>query len=106
MKAFLAIIGAIFAIALRGNAAQAGESVVLIYNQRVPESKAVADHYAKVRQVPTNQIIGLSLPTTQTMTRDEYNRDLQLPLSDYFEREKLWTSVYAEANGMPGRRVT
>ena len=45
--------------ALRG--AESGESVVLIYNTRLPNSKDVADHYAARRSVPAGQIIGLAL---------------------------------------------
>ena len=34
-----------------------GDEVVVVYNSRVPESKAVAEYYAQVRQVPEKQIL-------------------------------------------------
>ena len=32
-----------------------GESVAVVYNSKLPASKAVADHYAKLRNVDINQ---------------------------------------------------
>ncbi|MDB6024536.1 MAG: hypothetical protein JWM68_759, partial [Verrucomicrobiales bacterium] len=60
--------------------ASAGESVVVIFNSLMPESKEIAEHYAKVRQVPEKQLLGLELPKTETMTRDQFHSDLQKPL--------------------------
>ena len=42
-----------------------GNEVVVIYNSRLPESKAVAEYYARVRQVPENQIYGFALTTNE-----------------------------------------
>ncbi len=49
-----------------------GDEVVVIYNSRLPESKAVADHYALLRQVPENQVFGFALPTNEEMSRLEF----------------------------------
>ena len=35
--------------------ADSGESVVVVYNSRMPLSKKVAEHYAEKRQVPSEQ---------------------------------------------------
>jgi uncharacterized protein (TIGR03790 family) len=74
--------------ALRG--ADSGPSVVLIYNARLPESKNVADHYAARRNVPPGQIIGLDLPTGETMSRAEYREQLQQPLLKFLQQNKLF----------------
>jgi uncharacterized protein (TIGR03790 family) len=73
--------------ALRG--AEPGESVVLIYNARMPESKAVADHYAARRNVPAAQIIGLDLSVGETISRLEYRENLQQPLLKFLQENKL-----------------
>ena len=79
--------------ALRG--AESGESVVLIYNTRLPNSKDVADHYAARRSVPAGQIIGLDLPTGETMSRAQYRELLQKPLLNFLEQNRLF--VYPPA---------
>ncbi len=70
-------------------AAEPGDAVVVIYNAQLPESKGVADYYAARRHVPENQIIGLKLPTTETMTRGEYQDQLENPLLHFLDAEKL-----------------
>jgi uncharacterized protein (TIGR03790 family) len=70
-------------------AAEPGDAVVVIYNAQLPESKEVADHYAARRHVPENQMIGLKLPTTETMTRGEYRDQLENPLLHFLDAEKL-----------------
>jgi uncharacterized protein (TIGR03790 family) len=84
-----------FCICLAGGAAglmaaEPGDAVVVIYNSRVPESRQVAAHYASVRHVPAAQVVGLDLPAGENMTRSEYREQLQQPLLQFLEREKLF----------------
>src|SRR5436190_1305717 len=71
-------------------AASPGDEVILVYNTRVPESKEVADYYAQRRQVPTNQIFGFALSTSEEFPRSEFEERLQRPLARALETEKLW----------------
>jgi uncharacterized protein (TIGR03790 family) len=75
-------------VALGG--AEPGASVVLIYNARLRESKDVASHYAARRNVPAGQIIGLDLPTGETMSRTEYRQQLQQPLLKFLQQNELF----------------
>jgi uncharacterized protein (TIGR03790 family) len=70
---------------------QRGSEVVVVFNSRVPESKDVADHYAKRRNVPARQVVGLSLPTTETMTRAQYLEQLEGPLFRFLETNQFFT---------------
>ena len=72
-------------------AAGRGDEVVVIYNRRVPESKQIAEYYAQRRAVPTNQVLGLDLPTDESMSRQEFLEKLQAPLLKHLEAEKLFT---------------
>ena len=72
------------------HAANPGDEVVVVYNSRVPESKGIAQHYAELRQVPTNQILGFDLSTGIEMSRAEFSGKLQKPLADTLERTGLW----------------
>ncbi len=71
--------------------AESGETVVVVYNANVPESKQTAEYYAKQRGVPEEQIVGLDLPTGEIMSRDEFRADLQKPLFRFLENKKLFT---------------
>jgi uncharacterized protein (TIGR03790 family) len=70
-------------------AAEPGDSVVVVYNTQLPESKGVADHYAARRHVPENQVIGLKLTTAEAMTRGEYRDQLENPLLHFLDAERL-----------------
>ena len=67
-----------------------GDEVVVIYNTRVPESKAVAEYYARMRQVPEKQIYGFALTPNEEMSRAEFRDSLQKPLREKLEADGLW----------------
>jgi uncharacterized protein (TIGR03790 family) len=68
---------------------ESGESVVVVYNSKLPASKEVADHYALARHVPAGQIIGLALPTEEVMSRSDYREELEQPLLTFLETNQL-----------------
>src|SRR5208283_472806 len=86
-----------------------GDEVVVIYNSRVPASKGVAEHYARVRQVPERQVYGLTLSTNEEISRAEFHDSLQSPLAKKLESEGLWKFgqvTIAATNGQPAQTVT
>ena len=66
-----------------------GDSVVVVYNKNLPESLAVAEHYALKRKVPSTQVIGLDLPSGETISREVYADQLEKPLRKRF-RDEDW----------------
>jgi uncharacterized protein (TIGR03790 family) len=83
-----------------------GNEVVVVYNTRMPGSKMVAEHYAKMRRVPEAQVYGLDLPITEEMTRAEFRDALQFPLASRLVVDKLWrfgSVTNAATNGQPAR---
>jgi uncharacterized protein (TIGR03790 family) len=83
-----------------------GDEVVVIYNTRVPESKSVAEYYAKARHVPKNQIYGFHMTEGEVISRDEFRDSLQLPLARRLESDGLWQFgivTNAAANGRPAQ---
>ena len=83
-----------------------GDEVVVIYNTRLAGSKVVAEHYARMRQVPETQIYGFDLPITEEMTRAEFRDGLQFPLASRLLVDKLWrfgSVTNAATNGQPPR---
>jgi len=78
-----------------------GDEVVVLYNSRVPASKAVAEHYAALRHVPAKQMFGFALTTNEVITRADFTDFLQKPLAHDLERAGLWKfgEVEVAANG-------
>jgi len=73
-------------------AAGAGNSVVVVYNRNLPESKALAEFYAGRRGVPAGQLFGADLnAASEVMTRAEFRDKLQDPLFEWLVKEKLFT---------------
>src|SRR6266508_2198953 len=62
------------------SAADLGETVVVVYNRRMPESKSLAEYYSRRRQVPADQLFGFDLPETETISRRVFREQLQQPL--------------------------
>jgi uncharacterized protein (TIGR03790 family) len=74
-----------------------GQSVAVVYNRNVPESRALAEYYAGQRQVPENQLFGFDLPNSENISRSEFRTRLQMPLLKTLEQQKLITFTNAPA---------
>lgn len=74
-----------------------GSSVVVIYNTLVPESREVALHYSKLRNVPSNQLFGFELPENETITRRDFQTKLEVPLLKKLFDSKLFESYTNQA---------
>ena len=79
------IIAGSLSLASQTTAFAGGEEVVVVYNSQVRESKALAEYYAKKRNVPHKQVFGFSLPTGQSFNRAEFREDLQKALWNKLE---------------------
>lgn len=87
------------------NSCAGGEEVVIIYNSKLPESKALADFYARKRNVPAEQILGFALSEGETMSRAEFRNDLQRPLAKRLEDLKLWRVGQGDLPGTNHTRI-
>jgi len=71
------------------------DSVLVVYNERMPESREVAEHYAAKRGVPKGNLLGLRMARLETVSRREFQDQLEGPLLDHltgtgaFRFEKL-----------------
>jgi uncharacterized protein (TIGR03790 family) len=72
------------------SASNPGDEVFVVYNSTMPESKEVADHYAALRHIPENQILGLELPTTDNISRQDFRDKLQIPVRQTLEDRKFF----------------
>ncbi len=97
---------AVGGVVLRSAGAVPGEEVVVVFNSRMAESKAVADHYVQCRQVPASHVFGFDLPTGEDISRAEFRERLQKPLGKALEAKKLWRAGALNlpaAGGQPAR---
>lgn len=79
-----------FILATACGQGQSGSEVVVVYNTQFSESQSVAEYYARKREVPRNQVIGLPLSLNEDISRTEFRETLQIPLARAFETKKLW----------------
>lgn len=89
MKLWIVLFAAFFTVT--AFAANDGAEVAVVYNSAMPESKAVAEHYASMRNVPASQVFGLDLPRVEVISRDQFRDQLQNPLLKLLEKQNLLT---------------
>jgi uncharacterized protein (TIGR03790 family) len=68
---------------------ESGDGVAVVYNTDMPGSKDVADHYAAMRHVPENQVVGWKMPTRDVITRKQYQDEVETPLLRFLDDQKL-----------------
>lgn len=73
--------------------------VVILYNSNVADSKELALHYAKARQIPGANIIGLNLLDQEEISHDYYNKNIRDPLRKTFSKLNWWIMGH-ERNGI------
>ncbi len=73
-------------------------ATVVLFNKLDPSSVALAKYYAKRREIPDSQVIGLTTPTTEEISRLDYRSTIAEPVRDTFVRNGWWS--------MTGGKVT
>ena len=107
-QALILALCASFANLATVRAADMGETVVVVYNRRMPESKSLAEYYSRRRQVPVDQLFGFDLPETETISRRAFREQLQQPLLKLLEEKKIFgfvTDVEPATRDKPGRVI-
>lgn len=65
-------------------------ATLVIYNSLDPNSSMLAAYYAKRRGIPFDHIIGLDCPTTEEISRQQYDSFIADPLRKKFAEEGWW----------------
>jgi uncharacterized protein (TIGR03790 family) len=79
------------------------KDVFVLANKDSKESVAVAEHYLTVRKVPKENLILLSLPTGEDITRVDYEAKLAGPLREVLKDKKAACKVLLTVYGVPLR---
>ncbi|MDG1358562.1 MAG: TIGR03790 family protein [Akkermansiaceae bacterium] len=69
----------------------APESVAVLYNSNIPQSMDLAAHYAQMRKIPMENLIGIQLTERGQISRSAYNTSLRDPLRNAFSARGWWT---------------
>ena len=88
----------------------AADTVVVVYNERLEESKTVADHYARLRKIPPERIIPLQTTINESVSRTQFRKEIELPLMVALVKRGLFTlqpirQANPSSNARPRRRV-
>ncbi|MCK9376827.1 MAG: TIGR03790 family protein [Syntrophobacterales bacterium] len=54
--------------------------LVVVYNRNLPDSQAVAAYYAQHRKVPAENLVGVEVPASEDMSRQDYDGKLVPPV--------------------------
>lgn len=79
------------------------KDVFVVANKDSPESLAVAEHYLAKRKVPKGNLIALSLPTGEDISRADYESKLAGPLRAALKDKKDACRVLLTVSGVPLR---
>lgn len=88
MIRLLAIVAAAIAIAAADPIPP--EAVAIVFNRNSEDSKKLAEAYAKARAIPEDNLVGLSLPDKDQISRQEFDTQLRSPLAGAFDRRGWW----------------
>ena len=70
-------------------AENAAQRVLIVYNGEEPESRPLAEYYARKRNIPTNQIFAIRVRNAETITRREFNDQIREPILRFLTRNGL-----------------
>ena len=90
MKFFVILIYLLAGLPQVAEATVSPESVAILYNASVPDSKKLAETYRQARNIPKDNVIGLEMPTAPDISREDYERSILKPLRGQFEVRKWW----------------
>ncbi len=79
------------------------KDVFIVCNKDVKESREVADHYVAKRKVPAENVIELSLPKGEDISRDDYDAKLAGPLRAALKDKKDACKALLCVYGVPLR---
>jgi len=66
--------------------AQTGEQVLLVVNDASATSSQIADYYARTRAISSENTIHLIAPTTEQISRADFERSIETPIAAWFTR--------------------
>lgn len=67
-------------------AALTAPDLIIVFNRNMPESREVAAYYAGKRRVPVDNLVGVDVPTSEDLSRQDYDEKLVPPVKAMVDR--------------------
>ena len=72
---------------------QGPENVLLIVNESSEDSRSIGRYYATKRGLPSENVCTIQTPERQVISREVFNRDIQLPVVQHLKSEGLQDQI-------------
>ena len=79
----IAVIYVMLIAAARSAAAQDSTNVLVVVNELSPESQEIASYYAKVRQIPAENVVRVRTAVADEIERRRYELDIEVPILNH-----------------------
>ena len=66
------------------------QRTVVLYNSSLKKSRELAQYYAKRRSIPLTNLVGLNCPEEETISREAYEKTINIPLQQEFDKREYW----------------
>ena len=86
-----AVIGAVVWPAV--TQAQTGANVLVVVNASQADSIRVGEYYATARSVPAKNVVRINAGTSESVSREQYERTIEQPISAWLARHSLQDQV-------------
>lgn len=95
--------------------AQSVDNVLVVINTASAQSVEIGEYYVSRRAIPTSQVIRLTTVTEESVAREDYEHDIELPIATFLTRHNfhdqilyivLTKGVPLRVNGTGGRAGT
>lgn len=90
MRFLVRMVLLLAAVSAVSRAAIPKESVAVLYNSSVPESRKLAELYRDTRGIPAENLIALDMPVTADISRAGFEKSILKPLRTEFENRSWW----------------
>ena len=76
--------------------------LLVVYNTNDPDSRGLAQYYAQRRSIPPERVLAISAPTSEEITRAQYDDTIRSPIISYLT-QKDWMARQSQQVRVNGR---
>ncbi len=94
MRSALLVLLSLLVLAPAALAGGSAETTLVVVNDDSPLSKQVANHYVKLRGIPSTHVCRVSgIPNLTVITLAQYQERIWGPISKFLDEHKLWEEI-------------
>ncbi|HWB03518.1 MAG TPA: TIGR03790 family protein [Verrucomicrobiales bacterium] len=81
-------------------------ATVVVYNASDPASTELANYYVKQRGIPAGNLVGLKCQNIETISREVFDKEIDLPLRTAFDERGWWETTRQPKDGLMATKTT